>query len=242
MTKNNVVYQPFLKQGGGYAGWNLRTHYHFNILGGTGSHKTGTCKVILACLAMQTKHTLLLIGDPKGEDFRFAHHCSNVFLGSESCQAIDKAFQEFQLRKADEQRKRPYLLLYIDELTSMFEEFDKKTKDNYKKMLRLLLFQGRSFNIRILISTQVLTADILGGDARSQFSGFLNLGHLKSSVAKSMFDLEDGQTLVKNLPAGYGWLQWDGTDIQKIKVRHVKNFDCVHTAILHMLARALPDD
>lgn len=243
MTKDRVIYQPFQKQGCGYAGWNLRTHYHFNILGGTGSQKTGTCKLILACLALETKHTTLIVGDPKGEDFRFARHCSNVFLGSEACQAIDKSFQEFQLRKADEQRKRPFLVLYIDELVSMFEEFeDKKTREIYKRKLRLLLFQGRSLNIRLLISTQVLTADILGGDARAQFSGFLNLGHLKSSVAKSMFDLEEGESLEKNLPAGYGWLQWDGEPVQKIKVRHINNFDKLHEAILQMLARPLPSD
>lgn len=238
-----AVIQPFLKQGGGYVGWNLRTHYHFNVLGGTGSFKTGTCKLILACLATQTKNTCLMIGDPKGEDFRFATLSPNVFIGSESYKVIDTAFEEFQKRKSDTNRKRPFLIVYIDELVSMFEEFDdKKTKDNYKKKLRLLLFQARSLNIRLLISTQVLMADVLGGDARAQFSGFLNLGHLKSSVAKSMFDLDDGQSLEKNLSAGYGWLQWDGQSVQKIKVRHVRDFNKVHDEIIIMLERPLPDD
>ncbi|MGT2896539.1 type IV secretory system conjugative DNA transfer family protein [Streptococcus entericus] len=240
---DKAVYQPFLKQGGGYVGWNLLTHYHFNVLGGTGSYKTGTCKLILACLALQTKHTCLMIGDPKGDDFLFANTSPNTFLGSDAHKVIDAAFDEFQKRKANPHRKRVYLIVYIDELVSMFEEFeDKKTKDSYKKKLRLLLFQGRSLNIRLLISTQVLMAEVLGGDARAQFSGFLNLGHLKSSVAKSMFDLEDGQTLEKSLPAGYGWLQWDGQPIQKIKVRHVRDFNNVHRAILNMLKRPLPDD
>ncbi|HEL1930264.1 TPA: hypothetical protein TYJ02_001418 [Streptococcus suis] len=240
---NKAVYQPFLKQGGGYTGWNLRTHYHFNVLGGTGSYKTGTCKLILACLSLQTSHTCLMIGDPKGEDFRFADSSPNVFIGSVAYQVIDAAFDEFQKRKENINRKRTFLVVYIDELVSMFEEFDdKKTKDSYRKKLRLLLFQGRSLNIRLLISTQVLMADVLGGDARAQFSGFLNLGHLKSSVAKSMFDLEEGQILEKNLSAGYGWLQWDGQHIQKIKVRHVRDFNKVHEAILNMLERPLPDD
>ena len=237
-----AIYQPFQKQGGGYTGWNLRTHYHFNVLGGTGSHKTGTCKLILACLALQTKHTCLMIGDPKGEDFRFASESPNTFIDSNAHKVIDSAFNEFQKRKDNIHRKRVCLIVYIDELTSMFEEFDdKKTKDNYKKKLRLLLFQGRSLNIRLLISTQVLMADVLGGDARAQFSGFLNLGHLKSSVAKSMFDLEDGHILEKNLLAGYGWLQWDGQPIQKIKVRRVRDFNKVHKEILNMLKRLLPD-
>ena len=78
---DKVVIQPFQKQGGGYVGWNLHTHYHFNVLGGTGSYKTGTCKLILACLALQTRHTCLMVGDPKGEDFRFASSSPNIFLG-----------------------------------------------------------------------------------------------------------------------------------------------------------------
>lgn len=240
---DKAVIQPFQKQGGGYVGWNLHTHYHFNVLGGTGSYKTGTCKLILACLALQTRHTCLMVGDPKGEDFRFASSSPNIFLGTDAYKVIDSSFNEFQKRKENTHRKRVYLVVYIDELVSMFEEFeDKKTRVNYKKKLRLLLFQGRSLNIRLLISTQVLMADVLGGDARAQFSGFLNLGHLKSSVAKSMFDLDDGQTLEKNLPAGYGWLQWDGQPIQKIKVRHVRDFNKVHQEIFNMLERPLPDD
>ena len=229
---------PLLKVGGGSPDL---TSIHTLVLGSSGSGKSILVLMLIYHLWKSNTSSCFVISEMKQEDYVFAEHLPNVFLGLNALSAIDLAFQELEQRKADKTRERVPFYLVVEELTALFEMAG-KDKKAYQEKIRVILYTGRSLNIKLLAISQDLLATALGeGSARNQFSLIIALGAMRSSVTKGLFELEEEQEFQTNLPKGQGYLQRfdDGSSIVKIKVKKVRNIELLKQQVLTILERSI---
>ncbi|MDY5636069.1 MAG: hypothetical protein SPF57_06990 [Streptococcus orisratti] len=238
-SENNSFANPLLLSDGTSPNLNFN---HALILGGTGTGKSILAMAMILFINQQDPSSRFVISEMKSEDYTFCENLSNVFLGLNALRAIDVAYNELEARKQDKSRERfPYYLV-IEELTALFEVAGKEKKA-YQEKVRVLLYTGRAFNIRLLVISQDLLANALGeGSARNQFSLLVALGALRSSVTKGLFELEEGQILETNIPKGYGYLQRfdDGSPVKQVKIRPITDFDMLRFLIMGVLSKPMP--
>ncbi len=228
---------PLLKAGGGSP--NIDNAYHISVLGNSGSGKSILTLCLIYYYGNKDPTAKFLVSEMKQEDYVFAEHLPNVYLGTSALEAIDIAFEELEARKADKSRERfPYFLV-IEELTALFELAGKEKKE-YQEKVRVILYTGRAFQIKLLSVSQDMLASAIGeGSARLQFTIIIALGSLRSSVTKGLFELEEEQELQKNLPNRQGYFQRfdDGSSIVKIKVKKVPDLELLKQRVLTILER-----
>lgn len=228
---------PFLKAGGGTPDIDF---IHLLLLGGTGVGKSTAVLAIINYLYNQNPASKFIISEMKQSDYLFAEHLPNVYLGDRAILAIDVAFNEIELRKKNRGREKTPYYLVVEELTSLFE-LAGKSKKEYQERIRVILYTGRAFNVKLLAVSQDLLASALGeGSARNQFSLVIALGSLRSSVTRGLFELDEGQELQKNLPKRFGYLQRfdDGSNVIKIKVKQIPDINLLKGRVLDILGKS----
>lgn len=242
----NQIYSNdcFLIAGGGSDFWRIATYTHMLIVGSTGSGKTVAGQVVLLSIYLKSKHlskdkqVQLIVADPKN-DWNFAKKSKNVYQNDKAIEAVDVVFEEFEKRKNDENRLKSFLILWIDELNSLVESIDnKKIRDEFVKKVRLLLFQSRFVNIRLIVLGQTIPANVLGGsDARSQFDCVL-VFNVKNSLNKALLQLSDEEKSIDlKLEKREAFWSVDGCDLKKVKIRTINDFEKLYQSLVDMLSK-----
>src|SRR5699024_5561365 len=145
------------------------------FIGATGSGKgSGIWSVVRACLPAKEAGTLKLFGgiDPKNAEFAAPAEGVSMtglfervaYSPEEIGEVLSDLVGEMKARAGGRSfvatRERPWLILLVDEITSLFDEFsDSKEARRAEGNLRVILSQGRSKGVVVVGAGQEATKE-----------------------------------------------------------------------------------
>ena len=122
------------------------------VVGATGTGKSETLFVILSKLALYVPNVSILISDYKNSSvFKPFRNCKNYYGGENAVNGIIDLYNELKERitKQDEERNKQVKVLFLDEYSSIIDEYDKEF--DLKKKVAYILNMGREYNVRIVV-------------------------------------------------------------------------------------------
>lgn len=108
--------------------------------------------VILSKLALYVPNVSILISDYKNSSvFKPFRNCKNYYGGENAVNGIIDLYNELKERitKQDEERNKQVKVLFLDEYSSIIDEYDKEY--DLKKKVAYILNMGREYNVRIVV-------------------------------------------------------------------------------------------
>lgn len=144
---------------------------HALIAGSTGSGKTELARAMIASLARFNRqaHLQLLLIDPKNHGFapfrELPHLLRPIVTESEAALAALRAVVEELIRRDQEGRCLPRIVIFIDELADLALVSPKEMQT----LLARLAQRGRQAGIHLIACTQKPTADVVGSLVKANF-------------------------------------------------------------------------
>lgn len=236
MIFNLFLHENYLDYGiEKYIKWDSELSPHGAIFGGTGSGKTYAEKLLLSRIALKCPDSQFFICDFKGDsDFSFLISEKRFYRYSECKKGLEDFFARFSARQSGKDNDRSFLLLVFDEWASYILSLDKKTADDEKKKLAVLLMLGRSFNVHVLVCMQRL--DVAYIQSRDCIGLILAMGNLSDEGKEMMF--KDYKNQMKpNRRQGTGYMLINGTDFTPFVVPTVSDADLMNAYIQKAVQR-----
>lgn len=213
---------------------------HMLIVGASGSGKTYCTLQICGNIALMDNHAKLFVGNYKGDtDLKFLkdRNCQDYFEFDHCARAIDKVYQRLLDRQSGKDESRNLIVLMFDEYVSFLLASEKKTAEQYKSKMAILLMLGRSFRINIIIAIQRADASNFVNGARDNFGIVCGLGNLSPESAHMLFP--DHKDQMKNIHGrGCGYITTNGADLREILIPRIQNWDLLHDCIYHSVNRS----
>lgn len=191
------------------------------VVGQSGSGKTYTCKQILAHTYIETNCEMYVLDYKSDTDFDFLTGCKRFFRYTECRNGLHELYDRFLQRQNGSDKERHPLLLFFDEWSSYCNAADKKSLEEDKKVLGILVSLGRGFRTHVLMSQQ-------RGDAtyferfRDNFSMCVGMGNL-SAESRLMLYPDYAKELLPDRQRGTGYVAFNGQKPIPIFVPPVKN-------------------
>ena len=144
--------------------WHPEKAPHMAISGATGSGKTYFTKLLLGKIVKYIPSSQLYVCDAKGDqDFSFLDGADR-FARWDVGPMFQRFFEAFQARQRGEDASRNILILMFDEWSNYLEFLsDKRTQEEEKRKLALLVRLGRSFGIHVILGQQRFDASYTPG-------------------------------------------------------------------------------
>lgn len=146
---------------------------HTLVIGGTGSGKgSAMWSLVRGYLNAYARREAVFYGiDPKQSEVLMAEglFCRTAYDAADILDVLKILGSHLDQRRAGTRTRSftpsaetPWLVLVIDEITSMFATFERKEKAEAEQILKRLLSQGRSYGVVVIGAGQEATKEALG--------------------------------------------------------------------------------
>lgn len=218
-----------------YLKWDYFKFPHMVIFGSTGSGKTYLLKIVLGRIGKHIPNSELIICDYKAdEDFSFLNACENFYRFDKCREGLERAVKLLHDRQNGLTDDRHFFCLVFDEWASFLNNMDKKSADQAKQNLAVLLMLGRSFNIHVIVSQQRVDASYFNA-SRDNFSVVFGMGRLSKEAVEMMFS-DYKEVLDRNKSQGHGSLIL-GNQFREVIVPTVRKNKQLESSILSAVTR-----
>lgn len=174
---------------------------------------------MLARVSLKCPDSQYYICDFKGDsDFSFLTGETRFYRYGECQKGLEDFYAHFLARQSGKESARNFLLLVWDEWASYILSLDKKTAEEEKKKLAVLLMLGRSFNVHVLLCMQRL--DVAYIQARDCIGLVIATGNLSEEGKEMMFH-DYKKKMEPNRKRGTGYMLVNGTDFTPFVVPEV---------------------
>ena len=217
--------------------WHPEKAPHMAISGATGSGKTYFTKLLLGKIVKYIPSSQLYICDAKGDqDFSFLDG-TDRFARWDVGPMFQRFFEAFQARQRGEDASRNILILMFDEWSNYLEFLsDKRTQEEEKRKLALLVRLGRSFGIHVILGQQRFDASYTPG--RENFTVAISLGIMSKEAREMLFSgYKDEIAAHPPRQQGTGFMLTNGANFVPISVPWVRNQEKLHQAIYAGVSR-----
>lgn len=215
--------------------WEFEKFPHMAIFGASGSGKTYFSSLVLARVGLHIKDSEIILCDFKADtDFSFASDSPNCYRFGDCANGLSRAVEILRQRQQANVKDRHHVIFFFDEWMSYLNSQDKKSAENAKKDLSLLLMLGRSFSIHCILSQQRLDASSFNS-SRENFSAVVGFSRLSKEMVDMMFN-EYKEVIERNKPRGEGSAIL-GSNFYNIIVPTASNRKKLEDAILSGLNR-----
>lgn len=209
--------------------WDIIQAPHGLIVGQSGSGKTYACKQILARIRIATPCEIFVVDQKSDDDFLFLNTCKHFYRYPECRKGLHDFYNRFQQRQNGTDKDRHPLVLFFDEWSSFCNASDKKTIEEDKKILGMLVSLGRSFRCHVIISQQRADA-IYFNQFRDNFSLCIGMSNLSEQSREMLFP-DYAKNLLPDRTRGTGYLALNGQKPIPIFVPPIKDINRVHRII-----------
>lgn len=217
--------------------WRPAEAPHMAISGATGSGKTYFTKLLLGKIVKYVPSSQLYIADAKGDqDFSFLDGADR-FARWDVGPMFQRFFEAFQARQRGKDCNRNMLVLMFDEWSNYLDFLpDRRSQEEEKRKLALLVRLGRSFNVHVILGQQRFDAVYTPG--RENFSVAISLG-VMSKEAREMLFSGYKEEIASYTPRqrGTGFMLTNGANLVPITVPRVRNQEKLHQAIYDGVTR-----
>lgn len=143
---------------------------HVLIAGTTGAGKTILARTMILSLALGNGQRAVQVGllDPKGRAYDRLQGLPHVlFYESDAARSLARVkwLVQEMLRRDEERRSEPRIILFIDELADLMMEMGTPLQDALTRLTQ----RGREAGIHIVACTQKPTAQLMGALAKANF-------------------------------------------------------------------------
>lgn len=199
------------------------------VVGPSGSGKTYACKQILARIRIATPCEIFVVDQKSDDDFLFLDGCKHFYRYPKCGDGLHEFYNRFQQRQNGTDKDRHPLILFFDEWSSYCNAGDKKSIEEDKKLLGILVSMGRSFRCHVIISQQRADA-IYFNQFRDNFTLCVGMGNLSDESRKMLFP-DYAKDLPSDRARGTGYLSLNGQKPIPIFVPPIKDIHRVHRII-----------
>lgn len=199
------------------------------VVGPSGSGKTYASVQLLTRIRMATSCEIYVCDQKSDDDFQFLNGCKHFYRYPECGKGLHDFYNRFQQRQNGTDKDRVPLVLFFDEWSSFLNSSDKRTIEEDKKMLGILVSMGRSFRCHVIISQQRADA-IYFNQFRDNFSLCIGMGNLSDESRKMLFP-DYAKDLLPDRTRGTGYLALNGQKPIPIFVPPIKDINRVHRII-----------
>lgn len=199
------------------------------VVGPTGVGKTYLCKQILTRIRMATHCEIYVCDQKSDDDFSFLNGCKHFYRYPECGKGLHDFYNRFQQRQNGTDKDRLPLLLFFDEWSSFCNASDKKSIEEDKKLLGILVSMGRSYRCHVIISQQRADA-IYFNQFRDNFTLCIGMGNLSDESRKMLFP-DYAKDLLPDRTRGTGYLSRNGEKPVAFFTPPIKDINRVHRII-----------
>lgn len=234
----NMGFDSFLLQGGitHPVTWNTELHPHLLVLGNTGAGKTYFLRSLLGRIALYDRTAQVYLNDFKGVDFSFIRGIDNArYWGYTDVAEGFTAFYTLFEKRLQGNDDRSFCLLLIDEYIGWLNSMEKKTSEETRKRMSVLLFMGRALNIHVVIGCQRAMAQSFDFGSRDMLNPVF-LGAPSRESVHSFCDSEEAASMVPQ-GRGKGYVLFDGSQPRGITVPAVRDEAKLQRAIVATVTR-----
>lgn len=143
--------------------------------------------------------------------------------------ALDSVHDKLEKRQSGEDISRNMVILYFDEWASFIMSLDRKTAEEKKQKLSIILMLGRSFDIHVILSQQRVDSQYFGS-SRDCFNLIYALSTLSKEGKEMMFH-DFKEQMKPDRKQGTGYMLVNGTEFTPIIVPAISDMDLVHKYI-----------
>lgn len=199
------------------------------VCGPSGVGKTYLCKQILARIRIATPCEIYVCDQKSDDDFQFLEGCKHFYRYPNCGNGLHDFYNRFQQRQNGTDKDRHPLVLFFDEWSSFCNASDKKSIEEDKKLLGILVSMGRSFRCHVIISQQRADA-IYFNQFRDNFSLCIGIGNLSDESRKMLFP-DYAKDLLPDRKRGTGYLSRNGEKPVAFFTPPIKDINMVHRII-----------
>ena len=199
------------------------------VVGPTGSGKTYTSIQLLTRIRMVTNCEIYVADQKSDDDFLFLKGSKHFYRYPECRKGLHDFYNRFQQRQNGTDTDRFPIVLFFDEWSSFCNASDKKSIEEDKKLLGILVSMGRSFCCHVIISQQRADA-IYFNQFRDNFSLCIGMGNLSDESRKMLFP-DYAKDLLPDRTRGTGYLSRNGEKPIAFFTPPIKYINRVHRII-----------
>lgn len=217
--------------------WRPAEAPHMAVSGSTGSGKTYFTKLLLGKIVKHVPTSQLYVIDAKADqDFAFLDGAAR-FARYDVGPMFQRFFEAFQARQRGDDPCRDMLVLLFDEWSNYLDSIScKKSQDEEKRKLALLVRLGRSFNVHLILSQQRFDASYTPG--RENLSIAISLSAMSKESREMLFSgYKDEIAAHPPRQRGTGFMLTNGTNLVPVSVPKITNSKKLHQAIYSGVCR-----
>lgn len=199
------------------------------VVGPTGSGKTYASIQLLTRIRIATNCEIYVADQKSDDDFLFLEGSKHFYRYPECGKGLHDFYNRFQERQNGTDKDRHPLVLFFDEWSSYCNAGDKKSIEEDKKLLGILVSMGRSFRCHVIISQQRADA-IYFNQFRDNFSLCIGMGNLSDESRKMLFP-DYAKDLLPDRTRGTGYLSRNGENPVAFFTPPIKDINRVHRII-----------
>lgn len=211
--------------------WRPAEAPHMAISGSAGSGKTYFTKLLLGKIVKHIPTSQLYVIDAKADqDFAFLDGAAR-FARYGVGPMFQRFFEAFQARQHGDDPCRDMLVLLFDEWSNRLDSIScKKSQDEEKRKLALLVRLGRSFNVHLILSQQRFDASYT--PARENFSITIALSVMSKESREMLFSgYKDEIAAHPPRQRGTGFMLTNGANLVPVSVPKITNSEKLHQTI-----------
>ena len=172
----------------------------------------------------------IYVADQKSDtDFQFLEGSKHFYRYPECGKGLHDFYNRFQQRQNGTDKDRHPLVLFFDEWSSYCNAGDKKSIEEDKKLLGILVSMGRSFRCHVIISQQRADA-IYFNQFRDNFSLCIGMSNLGQQSREMLFP-DYAKDLLPDRTRGTGYLSMNGEKPVAFFTPPIKDIYRVHRII-----------
>lgn len=199
------------------------------VVGPTGSGKTYTSIQLLTRIRMATNCEIYVADQKADDDFLFLEGSKHFYRYPDCRKGLHDFYNRFQQRQNGTDTDRFPIILFFDEWSSFCNASEKKSIEEDKKLLGILVSMGRSFRCHVIISQQRADA-IYFNQFRDNFSLCISMGNLSDESRKMLFP-DYAKDLLPDRTRGTGYLSRNGEKPVAFFTPPIKDIHRVHRII-----------
>jgi hypothetical protein len=211
---------------------------HCLIVGASGTGKSYLFKSVAGKCVLHFEDSQLFVADFKGDsEFSFLNDSGGRFARFYDCVSLLEQFYNRLLsRQSGEDQTRNRLFFFLDEYAVMCNSLEKKTAEEVKRQVGVLLMLGRSFRMQLCIAVQRADMEYFSKGARDNFGICIGLGNMGSESQTMLFH-EFKNQIQPDRKRGTGYMTTNGTNFQAVQVMTINSMAKLHDTIKQGVTR-----